>query len=263
MTRCPSSSRLTRQSRRSDGSSSTTSTRLAIRHRPPWPPRRAIVARNGTGARTGRCLYGDGEAARQRQRQVYAYATRVGQGRSPELDGRVRCRSRPRATAAARGSSSSGRSTRSRRLSRCGRRAPEPRERLVPAEQLEALVQPRRDLRAGDGDADRLERLARLQAEPLAELLQRGLDRLGVERLDRARAPRPPRRARPASSSAGSGSTSPKRKPAKPGNSPSARSSPARAARPRAPLLVPVVAPARAGYATQASGVLRGGSARR
>ncbi len=63
---------------------------------------------------------------------------------------------------------------------------PKPRERLVAAEQLQAFVEAGRDLRAGHGDADRLERLPRLQTEAVAELLQRGLDLLGGERLDSA-----------------------------------------------------------------------------
>ena len=58
------------------------------------------------------------------------------------------------------------------RSRRCGSRAPiaarqarRPRERLVAAEQLDALEQAGRDRRAGDRDADRLERLPRLLAE--------------------------------------------------------------------------------------------------
>jgi len=50
-----------------------------------------------------------------------------------------------------------------------GHRGLEPPQRLVLAEQLEALEQARRDLRARDRDPDRLERLARLQLEPLCE----------------------------------------------------------------------------------------------
>ena len=78
---------------------------------------------------------------------------------------------------------SSGRSTRSRRLGRCAGRGSEPRERLVAPEQLQALVEPGRDLRPRHGDADRRERLPRLQLQPLAELLQRRLDPLRGERL--------------------------------------------------------------------------------
>ena len=47
----------------------------------------------------------------------------------------------------------------------CG---PDPRERLVAAEQLDALEQARRDRRTGDRDSDRLERLPWLLAEPSA-----------------------------------------------------------------------------------------------
>ena len=43
---------------------------------------------------------------------------------------------------------------------------------------------PGRDLRAGDRDADRLERLPRLQAEPVRGRSQRLLDRLRFERLE-------------------------------------------------------------------------------
>ncbi len=120
--------------------------------------------------------------------------------------------------------------SRSRRRLHSG---PKPRERRVATEQLEALVEARRDARAGHGDADRQVDGARLLAELVAELLQRALDRVGrpridpVERLgrraqDRARrgAPGPARRR-------GTGTRR------SPGTRRSGRSSPARSARRR------------------------------
>src|SRR4051794_23251088 len=83
------------------------------------------------------------------------------------------------------GGSSSARSTRSRRLSRSG--LPAGRKAsygLVAPEQLEALEEPGRDPRAGNGDPDRLKRLPRLQAVLLRKLPEGGLDRIGRPRLD-------------------------------------------------------------------------------
>ena len=54
------------------------------------------------------------------------------------------------------GSSSNGHSIRWLHLSLCVAGGTEPPERLVLPEQFEALEQPRRDLRSGDGDADGL-----------------------------------------------------------------------------------------------------------
>jgi len=85
-----------------------------------------------------------------------------------------------------RGSDSSGRSTRCPRPSRSGSGGAEPLERALLAEELEALEQPRRHLRARDGEPDRRERVARLQIQLLGELTERRLDRLGGERLDLA-----------------------------------------------------------------------------
>ena len=59
----------------------------------------------------------------------------------------------------------------------------QPSECRLAAEQLDALEQPGRHRRARDRDADRLESLARLQAEPLDDAAERRLDRLGRERL--------------------------------------------------------------------------------
>src|SRR5205823_10363570 len=59
----------------------------------------------------------------------------------------------------------------------------EPRQRLVAAEDLDRLEEAGADLRAGDGDADRLEGVARLEAEAVRERTQGRLDVLGVERL--------------------------------------------------------------------------------
>src|SRR6266851_1942892 len=50
---------------------------------------------------------------------------------------------------------------------------------------LDALEEPGRDFRAGDRDPYGLERLPRLQAEPVGGGAKRGLDRLGRERLER------------------------------------------------------------------------------
>src|SRR5712692_9896285 len=105
-------------------------------------------------------------------------------GRTSRCEG---CRRRPRGTGAGRGSTSSVLSTRSPRRGRClcGGRRPEPVERLVPAKQLDALEEPRRDFRARDRDPYGLEGLPRLQAEPVGGSAKRGLDRLGRERLER------------------------------------------------------------------------------
>src|SRR4051794_14061907 len=56
-------------------------------------------------------------------------------------------------------------------------------ERLVLAQQLEALEQARRDLRAGHGEPDRLERLPRLLAELVGEPAERLLDPGSLPRL--------------------------------------------------------------------------------
>src|SRR5207342_1899666 len=67
-----------------------------------------------------------------------------------------------------------------------GRAAPAPgqaRERLVLPEQLEALEEARRHGRAGEGEADRLKRLAGLQAEPVGQVAKRRLDLSRLERL--------------------------------------------------------------------------------
>src|ERR1041384_5972488 len=76
------------------------------------------------------------------------------------------CRGRRRSFAAGRGCISNGHSTLWRGLSRCGgsgsTKAP---ERLLFPEELNALEEPGRDLRSRDGDADRLERLARGELE--------------------------------------------------------------------------------------------------
>src|SRR5262245_50088447 len=63
-------------------------------------------------------------------------------------------RLRPRASAAAPGGSSSGRSTRWRRLDRSRPRVLDPLQRPLAAEELDALEEAGRDLRAGDRDAD-------------------------------------------------------------------------------------------------------------
>ena len=60
------------------------------------------------------------------------------------------------------------------------------RQRLVAPEQLEALEEPGRDLRARDREPDRGERLARLQPLGLGERPQRLLDPGRLPRLDRA-----------------------------------------------------------------------------
>src|SRR5205085_5537864 len=58
-------------------------------------------------------------------------------------------------------------------------------ERLVLPEQLEALEEPRRDLRAGDGETYRLECLTRLATERLGEPAQRRFDLPRLPWLDR------------------------------------------------------------------------------
>src|SRR5204863_3577529 len=93
--------------------------------------------------------------------------------------GRGRC---PKAVACDADMKRRRRFTRRLRSPVAGGRA-EARERLLAAEQLDALEQAGRDGGAGDGDADRLEALPRLQAEPLEHLSERRLDRLGRERL--------------------------------------------------------------------------------
>ena len=91
----------------------------------------------------------------------------------------------------------------------------EPGERLVAPEQLEALEQPGRDLRARDREPDRGERLARLQPLRLGERAQRLLDPGRLPRLDDARAPR--RRRAHTAGSAPSGLTGSNRKRTKSG----------------------------------------------
>src|SRR5439155_27175419 len=94
-------------------------------------------------------------------------------------------RSRPRSSGSARGGSFSGRSTRWRFLSPCGGGGrSEADDRFLLAEQLEALEQARRHLRARHGEPERLKRLARLQARPLRERAKRRLDLLRAPRLD-------------------------------------------------------------------------------
>src|SRR5436309_14678485 len=66
-------------------------------------------------------------------------------------------------------------------MSSCG----ETVERLIATEQLEALEQTRRDVRAGDGQPDRLKRLSRLLPELVGECPQRLFDGRGIPRLDR------------------------------------------------------------------------------
>src|SRR3954452_11442161 len=86
------------------------------------------------------------------------------------------------------GCASSGRSTRSHRRGRsrlyAGRT--EAAERRLPSEQLDALEQAGRDLRARDGDPDRLKALPGLHAEALEHAAPRGLDPLGRVRLSLA-----------------------------------------------------------------------------
>ena len=160
----------------------------------------------------------------------------------------------------ARGRRSSGPSTRSRRLGRCASRAPDPLERGLATEQLEALEQPGRDRRARDGDPDRLERLPRLEAElvggarsacsigsasngstsasaPARRRASRAPAVEAVDRLDRLE--QEARRTR------GTGRAS--------------RSSPARAARPGARAPRPSRSPARAGRRRAASANSSGG----
>ena len=136
--RYPSSSRLTRQSSRIDASSLTTST-VGVWTSPPFE--------NGS---ITPYLFG--------RRSVY-YSGMVNvapcsPGPQPQLPApRLAEFQRaldPLATAAA--------------------AAAEARERLLLAEQLEALEQTRRDRRAGQGETNRLKRLARLQPEPLGQL---------------------------------------------------------------------------------------------
>src|SRR5262245_44230770 len=86
-------------------------------------------------------------------------------------------------SAVAPGASSSARSTLWPRLSLFRPGVPDPLERLLAAEQFDALEEAGCDLRAGDRDANRLERLARFQLEPLGEAAEVGLDRLGRERI--------------------------------------------------------------------------------
>src|ERR671919_633852 len=59
----------------------------------------------------------------------------------------------------------------------------ETRQRLGPAQELEALEEPGRHLRAGDGDTDRLEGVPRLELEALAEGAELLLDPLAGEGL--------------------------------------------------------------------------------
>src|SRR5919106_935738 len=59
----------------------------------------------------------------------------------------------------------------------------ETRQRLGPAQKLETLEEPGRHLRAGDGDADRLESVLRLELEALAEGAELLLDPLAGEGL--------------------------------------------------------------------------------
>src|SRR5438874_7873668 len=73
---------------------------------------------------------------------------------------------------------------RSAPISAGARRRLETCERLVLAQQLEALEQARRDLRAGHCEPDRLERLPRLLAEHLGEPAERLLDPPRLPRLD-------------------------------------------------------------------------------
>src|SRR5712691_8612141 len=57
-------------------------------------------------------------------------------------------------------------------------------QRLVLAEQLDALEEPRRHLRTGDRDSDRLEGLARRELESFGESAERRLDLLRGKRLN-------------------------------------------------------------------------------
>src|SRR5829696_5749974 len=110
-------------------------------------------------------------------------------GPSPRRWTRCRCRHRPRGFAAGRGWRSSARWTRWRRLSRCRAapaRAADPRERLLPAQQLQRLEQARRHLRARHRDPDRLKRLRGLQARLLRQLAQNRLDLVRAPVLDPA-----------------------------------------------------------------------------
>src|SRR5581483_6274984 len=61
--------------------------------------------------------------------------------------------------------------------------SPETGQRFFPAQELDALEQAGTHVGAGDGDADRLEGVARLEAEALRQRAQRRLDVLRVERL--------------------------------------------------------------------------------
>ena len=126
---------------------------------------------------------------------------------------RASSRARPCTIASRPGGASSGPSTRSRPRSRSDSRAgasgAQTRERLVAAEQLEALEEPGRDLRAGDREPDRLERVARLLAELVGERAQGLLEPGRLPRLDRLEALE--RGARTIAGSAPSGDTSSKR----------------------------------------------------
>ena len=86
------------------------------------------------------------------------------------------------------GWSSSGRSTRSPGLSRSrARTACSRRERLVPAEQLQALEQPGRDLRPVTATRIGWNAFARLQLQPFGQARSAGSIGSAVERLDARR----------------------------------------------------------------------------
>src|SRR5262249_6053530 len=70
-------------------------------------------------------------------------------------------------------------------LRRGDQSVPDPGQRLLAAEQLDALEQAGRDGRTGDRDADWLERLPRLLADSIGEVAERLLDRGRPERRPR------------------------------------------------------------------------------
>ena len=242
--------RSTRCAGSSTGCTSRASTRSASRRRPA-PSRAHRARRRARGARdaTGEVVEAvDAWGAEAVEPLVYEWRGALFRVRLARLQARRRAAGSARAAslraAQARGAARARRAlalggaaasspARRRALARLGRghgrglrlgarftgpsptAARKPRERLVAAEQLEALEQPRRDLRAGDREPDRRERLARL--------LPRG------SRRARAAPPRsrPPPTARPRraprrrrgtiSGSAPSGQTGSKRKRTKSG----------------------------------------------